>query len=635
MLVFALCAAVTAAAQTFGLNHYEKLVRVSDPQIAPNGQWVVAVLTRPNYETNVNEADLLRVDLRTRQSRVITERKTVSAPRWSPSGAQLAFLAEVAGKAQIFVLEVDGGEARQVTLAANGVRAYAWKPDGSAFAFLAADDAPQRAKFDDAFEVDNNDYLTLKATMPTHLWSIAAAGGDAKRWTSGQWSISGPPAWSPSGDRVAIVTQASAGTRAAFAQAIRTVSMKDGTVEEVGGSKERHCSRPVFSADGGMILASCPVDGRIKNQNELAITRMGSGDWVPAAVDRNFSGGTWVSARMLMGVAADGTVGALWTLPFSGVAEKWNFGKISVTEYSMAKDGKVVFVGTEPQRPPELYLSSGATATPQRLTDLHVEIAALRLGKTESVFWKSDDGLPLSAVITYPPDFDAAKKYPLLLYIHGGPWGSSKETFSARPQLFASKGWIIYEPNYRGSDNAGNALYSAVYRDHGAGPGRDIMSGLEALKKRGFVDESRIGVSGWSYGGYMTTWLIGHYSGWKAAMAGAAVIDLVDDYNLNDLRLYLRAYGDTLTMPKDLELMKEQSPGSYVDQMKTPLLMISDTGDVRVPVTQSYKLLNALKERGQDVRMVLYPVAGHFPADPYRARDVDKRWAEWFEERLK
>ncbi|MEO8028374.1 MAG: prolyl oligopeptidase family serine peptidase, partial [Bryobacteraceae bacterium] len=123
--------------------------------------------------------------------------------------------------------------------------------------------------------------------------------------------------------------------------------------------------------------------------------------------------------------------------------------------------------------------------------------------------------------------------------------------------------------------------------------------------------------------------------GWKAAMAGAAVIDLVDDYNLNDLRLYLRAYGDTLTQPKDLELMKEQSPGTYVDAMKTPLLMISDTGDVRVPVTQSYKLFNALKERGRDVRMVLYPVPGHFPADPYRSRDIDKRWAEWFEQRLK
>jgi dipeptidyl aminopeptidase/acylaminoacyl peptidase len=201
--------------------------------------------------------------------------------------------------------------------------------------------------------------------------------------------------------------------------------------------------------------------------------------------------------------------------------------------------------------------------------------------------------------------------------------------------MFAARGWIIFEPNYRGSDNAGNALYSAVYRDHGAGPGRDVMLGLAELKKRPYVDVSRIGVSGWSYGGYMTAWLIGHYQGWKAAMAGAAVIDLSDDYNLNDLRLYTRAFSDTLSTPKDLALIKEQSPITYVDQMKTPLLMISDTRDMRVPVTQSYKLFHALQERGQEVKMRLYPVAGHVPADPYRSRDVDRHWADWFSEQFK
>jgi dipeptidyl aminopeptidase/acylaminoacyl peptidase len=209
------------------------------------------------------------------------------------------------------------------------------------------------------------------------------------------------------------------------------------------------------------------------------------------------------------------------------------------------------------------------------------------------------------------------------------------KTFSARNQLLAGKGFIVFEPNYRGSDNYGNALYSAVYRDHGAGPGRDVMAGLALLKKRAYVDTTRIGVSGWSYGGYMTTWLIGHFGGWKAAMAGAAVIDLVDDYNLNDLSLFIRAYGETLTFPADLALMKEQSPMTYVDNMKTPLLLLSDAGDVRVPVTQSYKLFNALKERGRDVRMKLWPVPGHFPADPYRARDIDREWAEYFVQRLR
>jgi dipeptidyl aminopeptidase/acylaminoacyl peptidase len=308
---------------------------------------------------------------------------------------------------------------------------------------------------------------------------------------------------------------------------------------------------------------------------------------------------------------------------------------VGVGDLDVARDGTIAFVGTEPQRPPELFVLRPGASVPERLTDLHAEVAALSLGRVEGMAWRGESGLPLSGVLTFPPGFDATRKYPLLLNIHGGPWGSSRETFSARSQLFAGKGWIVFEPNYRGSDNMGNALYAAVYRDHGAGPGRDVMEGVARLKQRPYVDSTRIGVSGWSYGGYMTTWLIGHYQGWKAAMAGAAVIDLVDDYNLNDLSLFMRAYGDTLSFPGDLALMKEQSPMTYVDDMKTPLLLLSDTGDVRVPVTQSYKLYNALRERGRDVRMVLWPVAGHFPADPYRARDIDRRWAEFFEERLK
>jgi len=354
------------------------------------------------------------------------------------------------------------------------------------------------------------------------------------------------------------------------------------------------------------------------------------------AIDRNFFRGLWTAdSKSLIASASDGTGSGLWTIALDGTSKRRQLGKVSISgQVDVASDGQIVFVGTEAQRPPELYLLKGSDTGPVRLTNFQSEIAAKKLGKMESIFWKSDDGLPLSGVLTFPPDFDPSRKYPLVLDIHGGPWGSSREMFAARPQMFAAHGWIVFEPNYRGSDNAGNALFAAVYRDHGAGPGRDVMAGLAELKKRPYIDVTRIGVSGWSYGGYMTTWLIGHYQGWKAAMAGAAVIDLVDDYNLNDLRLFTRAFSDTLTSSQDLALMKEQSPLSYVDQMKTPLLMLSDTGDMRVPVTQSYKLFHALRERGQQVRMVLYPVPGHFPADPYRIRDIDRRWAEWFSEHL-
>jgi dipeptidyl aminopeptidase/acylaminoacyl peptidase len=634
-------ALVPASGQTFSLDQYAKVARVTEPRISPDGNTVVFVVSRPNYVDDVWESEIYRVDLKSGQTGQLTQgRKTARHPRWSADGKRLAFLAGGEGKLQIFVLGLDGSEAKQITHALSGVQSFSWKPDGTAFAYLTADEAPKREKYDDAFEVEANDYLVHASLQPIHLWTIPSSGGEAHRLTSGKWSVASTstPEWTPAGDRIAFVTQPSPGTRDSDKRNIQVIAAAGGTPEPFHGAAEQLCWLQSYSPDGKWLAMACPVDGHAKNQTEVRVAAAAGGDWKrpSATIDRNIARVSWsADSRSLVAATADGTGSALWTMFMSGEAQRWKVGKISLSpDLDIARDGRVVAIGTEAGRPPEVYLIAAPGKEPQRLTDLHAEIAAMKLGRVESILWKNDS-MPFSGVVTYPPDFDESKKYPLVLLIHGGPWGSSREIFSERSQLFAGHGWIVFEPNYRGSDNYGNAEFSAVYRDHGAGPGRDLMAGLEILKKRNYVDTTRIGVSGWSYGGYMTTWLIGHYTGWKAAMAGAAVIQLDDDYNLNDLRLYIRAFGPTLSMPKDLELMKEQSPIAAVDNMKTPMLMISDAGDFRVPVTQSYKLFNALKERGQDVRMIVYPVPGHSPADPYRARDIDKRWAEWFADRLK
>ena len=639
-LLFVLAAA--GVAQTFGVGDYAKVARVTDPRISPDGRAAVVVVSRPNYTDNHFDSELVRVSLPSGAVRELThQRKTARHPRWSPAGDRLAFLADTAGQAQIFVLENDGGEAIQLTHVSTGVQAFEWRPDGKVIAFIAPDEAPSREKYDDAFEVEANDYLMRAGTQPSHLWTIASAGGTPTRLTSGHWSVSGVNlAWTPAGDRIVFFSQPSSGTRDSDKRSIKSVGAGGDNPVPVEGVGERRCWQASFSPDGRWLALACPVDGHVKNQMELLLLPAAGGEFkrLSAALDRNFSRGLWAAdSKAVIAAAPDGAGSGLWSIALDGTAQRWQLGSVSgiSQDVSIGPGGQIVLVGSEAQRPPELYLLKGPQGGAVRLTNFQSEIGGLKLGKTESMFWKSDDGLPLSGVLTFPPDFDASKRYPLLLNIHGGPWGSSRESFSERSQMFAARGWIIFEPNYRGSDNAGNALFAAVYRDHGAGPGRDVMAGLAELKKRPYIDASRIGVSGWSYGGYMTIWLIGHYQGWKAAMAGAAVIDLMDDYNLNDLRLFTRAFSDTLTSPADLALMKEQSPFTYVDQMKTPLLMISDTGDVRVPVTQSYKLFNALRERGREVKMVLYPVAGHFPADPYRLRDIDRRWADWFSERLK
>jgi dipeptidyl aminopeptidase/acylaminoacyl peptidase len=254
----------------------------------------------------------------------------------------------------------------------------------------------------------------------------------------------------------------------------------------------------------------------------------------------------------------------------------------------------------------------------------------VELGRQETVHWTSD-GLAIDGVLTYPPGYQAGKKLPLVLYIHGGPVATSRETFSAPAQVLAAQGWLVLEPNYRGSDNQGNAFQTAIFNHASSAPGRDIMAGVEALKARGIVDETRIAVSGWSYGGQMTSWMIGAYPQvWRAAVAGAPVTDLVDQYTLSDNNvLRATAYGPSPFVGDNLKAYAAESPISNAWRIKAPTLIMSDVGDWRVTTTQAYKLFHALKDNHTPVSFIAFPVNGHSPSDPIRGRDVWRRWVGW------
>ena len=191
----------------------------------------------------------------------------------------------------------------------------------------------------------------------------------------------------------------------------------------------------------------------------------------------------------------------------------------------------------------------------------------------------------------------------------------------------------MFQPNYRGSDNLGNVYQRAIADDAGEGPGRDVIAGVDALVARGFVDPGRVAVSGWSYGGFMTAWLIGRYPGrWKAAVAGAAPVDLTDMYSLTDLNVMRRhAITGSPFVGDNLRKYMEMSPLIHLPRVRTPTLVMSLTGDVRVVVTGSYKIYRALKDNGVPVEFVAFPGGGHSPADPVRQLERDRRWMEWLD----
>jgi len=660
-------AAQTPPARTIQLDDFTKISSVSDPQISPDGKSIAFVLSRINLDQDRADRDLLIIDIASGAPRALThDRKGVGSPRWSPEGDRLAFEALDTGakdpKLQLFVLPMTGGEAHRLTDVPNGIEQFAWSPNGQQIAFVTSDEPENKKeieKHNDAFEVGDNDYLTTGPTTPSHLWIVGAEGGKPRRLTSGAWSLakSAPPSspaspinWSPDGKSILFTRQEHPQFGDADQTTMQVLDVDSAATRRVT-MREKFESFGLFSPDGTKIAYWYPRDSDPNNQIEIVIAPAPASGAAPAdgavatsAIDHNIARVIWMpdSNSILVG-GHDATQTSMWLQPLAANAapKKLNLGDVSPAwafwvDAFVGRKGEIAFTGSSPTQPSELYYMASANDTPRRLTNFNANIAAIKLGKSEKIDWQGPDNFSEDGVLNYPPDYDKDKKYPLVLYVHGGPTASSITAFSFFPQLLASHGYIVFSPNYRGSDNLGNAYQRAIFNDAGDGPGRDVIAGIDAIKKLNIIDENKIVVSGWSYGGYMTSWLIGHYNFWKAAVAGAPVTDLYDEYNLSDGNVTGRySFKGSPYVSENLKDYRAQSPITYWANIKTPTLLLHDTGDARVTITQSYSLFHALKDNGVEVKFFAYPVGGHFPGDPVRQMDVFRRWSDWLDQHLK
>ena len=365
----------------------------------------------------------------------------------------------------------------------------------------------------------------------------------------------------------------------------------------------------------------------------------GGGNGPASSIDRGIARALWMpDGKSIIVGANDSERVSLWQAPIAGGdPRKLDTQGVSpnssfFVDMSISKDGAIAFTGTTPMRPAELYYMASPTSPVQKLTMVNDELATIPLGKSEVVGWKNDN-FEENGIVTYPPDFNPSQKYPLVLYIHGGPAAASMMTWSSQAQLLAAQGWVVFQPNYRGSDNLGRQYQGAIRNDAGEGPGRDVIAGIEALKQKGFVDETRMCVSGWSYGGYMTTWMTGHYPDmWKCAVTGASVTNRLDQYNFSDSAGGGGGGGNSpWTSPQNMERTMAQSPISAASKVKAPTLILHDTGDYRVAITESFEWFHALRDNGVTTQFIAYPVYGHNPSDPVHQRDVQRRWIEWMQ----
>ena len=643
----------SASARPIDYVALRSIVGVSQPQLSPDGKRVAFIKSVSHFDTDKRSSQLMLLDVTTGKTRPLTyDRTGLDSPRWSPSGDRLAFIADAGqgddAQAQIFVLPMNGGDALQATKAGKGVQEFAWRHDGGAFAFVTEDKAPNQKELDkhfDTFDVGDLDYKVDAAPVPSHVWIVSAQGGTAKRLTSGRWSIStvnggggAPISWSADGKWIAIQRLPNAVFGDSDASVVALVDAKSGAVHVLGGQRP-YLNQPFFAPTGTFIAAAWYPHGTFNSNGYLTVTTASGGAGrVLGGQEHSVAWYQWTpDGRALAYAAEDGPRTGLWLQTLAGPGQRLDMGDVNFRDAFVGKNDAIVVVGDTPNEPGELYYFATPTSSMRRLTNFNASFEKLALGAETEVRWTGPGGYAEDGILTLPPGYVKGRRYPLALVVHGGPQSSSQLSFDDLTQLIAARGIVTFAPNYRGSTNLGDAYQHAIYRDTGDGPGKDVMAGVAMLEKAGYVDPSRMCVTGWSYGGYMTTWLESHYDVWKCAMAGAALTDWVADYTISfyqkgDADFF--GQGSTPWVDKGWSIWREQSPIAAARNVKAPTLIMGDVGDPNVPIYNSYLWYHALRDNGVEVQFYAYPRNTHFPSDPIGGESVTRRWVDWVAQHL-
>ncbi|HTU82699.1 MAG TPA: S9 family peptidase [Candidatus Acidoferrales bacterium] len=649
-------AAAAGASVTAG--DFKDVVNVGTPAMGPGGKLVATVVSRTVWNDDRSDSDLVTVDLVSHRVHVLVRnRKGLDAPQFSPDGTSIAFLADAGSgddaHAQLFVIVRDGGVARQITHAGADVDEFAWRPDGRAFAFAATDPEPKKtgaARFEDSFIFTTEPIVAHSAPQPDHLYTIALAGGTATQLTFGTHSDASP-SWSPDGKTIAYTQYVDAILNDQNESHAELVDVATKAARALTGRTMWEVD-PIFAPDGKHI-AYLYTDG----DSQVALSQLyvttpagGAGTEISGKIDRPIGDAVWShDSKTLIATAPDGLTNGLYRISLDGTFARLRPGDVtpgiplSTTggaetpelRHALASDGTLAFVGTWTAQPPELFaLAPGAPAT--KISDFNAALSQVAWSEAEPISFPTTTGVTGDGLLYLPPGFTPDRKYPVVVFIHGGPGDPTAMTFDFWAQVMAARGWLVLRPNYRGSPNLGYAYQHAILYDPEDGPGKDIVAALDAVRARGIVDEARIAVSGWSYGGIMTAWLISKYHFWRAAVSGASVNDWITDYGTaddssEDLALL---HGSPFVGDNAAE-WRAVSAISYVADVTTPVLILSDVGDNRDPFATSSMYWRALRDNHKDATLRVWPIAGHFPSDPVRIADIYHYWIDYIADRFR
>ncbi len=635
------------AGESLSVADVTGLRRVMDPQISPDGEWVVYVVSAPQ-RTGKPDTDLWWVSADGGPARQLTHDPGLDdSPRISPDGAWIAFRSrrpDETAKVQIHLLPTAGGEARALTSEPEDVADLAWSPDGSRLAYsVMAAETPAGA----ARRAAGRDQVDSAVRRHRLLKVIGLAGGPARILSDPDRSVF-DFAWAPDGERLAAFTASDPGPGQGYWNAtLELVDAKGGGRSPLfsGGS----AGKIQFSPDG-RTLAVLGAPGQRFGHPCPALVPVDGGPVRVLAPDIQAT--TWDFAwrpdgGSLIVWGHQGTRGFLGSLPAlpakGGTLTTWY--PLSLRAWgnpalSISADGRwLALLAEHPRHPPEVFLASlaGKPLPPRRLTHTNPHLERLELGRVEEISWRAPDGLEIGGVLVHPAGRPRAGAAALVVMVHGGPqwqyWYGFLGNWHEPAQWLAARGYRVLLPNPRGSTGRGSRFARRAIGDWGGADLADVLAGADALVAQGRADPDRLAIVGWSYGGYLTARAITRTDRFKAAMAGAAVTDLMSMHGTSDIPPFLPEQFGASPFEKPAKFL-ERSPVFAAHRARTPTLIVHGQQDVRVPVGQAHELHQALREAGVEVRLLVFPREGHHFQEVAHQAVFLEEMAAWLEQHV-
>ena len=660
-----------------------KIATVSDPRFSPDGKWLAFVRIEIDRENNAYKSALwLAPGAGGRPRQFTSGDKRDSTPRWSPDGHWLAFVSNRGGektKPQIYLIPTDGGEARRLTKMQNGTGEPAWSPDGKRIAFtsrvnaeeMAAEDEPEQDPPPDPDEVkrraEEKEKKEKERTDPRvisrfayraetsyfddrtkHLYVVdvdtetGQVKGKPQRLTRDERNYS-DPRWIPDGSALLATVDRQPGADDLFYYSdVVRVPLDSGEPEILTGLDTAD-HNPWPSPDGRWIAYnSLPVAEFTTANAEIKLIPAAGGEprLLTADLDAHPIEFCWTpdGQSLCFLVAERGRIDLRRVSADGGPVETLLTADREMLAYDLSGDGQQVgFVASTDRAPWDLYIANLDGSEERRLTEVNGEwLANKTLSPVKDLWFESVGGMPIQAWIIKPPDFDPKRRYPLVLSIHGGPhvmWSRHEPTMWHEWQVLAGSGYVVFACNPRGSDGYGRDFRAALINHWGEADLPDLLAGMEQAIAQGYVDPERLVVTGGSYGGFMTAWVIGHDDRFKAAVAQRGVYDLISFYSTSDIPLLTE--WERFGVPwEDPQLLWKYSPVAYAENIRTPLLLIHSEHDFRAPIPAAEGLFVALRRLKREVEMVRYPRDGHElsrSGEPKHRIDRLERIVGWFD----